>query len=78
LGAGGAAQNARRAGYDRGTLGQFTAGTAFFSHGLPPAGLAQAAVKNGWQPLFNDLTPRFRGRRGLGTSPSSTRMINRE
>ena len=46
------------AGYDRGTLGRFAAGTAFvFLQELPPAqDLALAAVKNGWQPLCNDLT----------------------
>jgi hypothetical protein len=46
------------AGYDRGTLGRFAAGTAFvFLQELPPAqDLALAAVKNGWQPLASDLT----------------------
>jgi hypothetical protein len=46
------------AGYDKSTLGRFAAGAAFvFLQELPPAqDLALAAVKNGWQPLFNDLT----------------------
>lgn len=44
-------------GYDSGTLGRFVAGAAFvFLKELPPAkDLAYAAVRNGWQPLLDDL-----------------------
>jgi hypothetical protein len=46
------------AGYDRGTLGRFVAGTAFvFMQELPPAQeLALAALSSGWQPLERELT----------------------
>jgi len=45
------------AGYDRGVLPRFVAGTAFvFLQELPPAhDLAVAALSNGWKPLHREL-----------------------